>query len=1056
MSVRMLMIPILLFAQTLSADIDGILLPLKGQSAKINIKGVKTSYVFSTGERAYLRKLGQKNLSLALKVKAPTEEGWKKVSQLRDFSLDALPPIKLTSNLNHLQWALKNSGDDFPISKNDLTTIKVAGKTGEDVNLPKSMPRLNPVIVAVLDSGIDADHPELKDAIVTRPDECSEFEKYKQCIVKDGKEKCDPIYATKDMDGNGYPMDCHGWNFKGENIEGTDLLGDPKVDDEIGHGTHVSGIIAAKNDGQGVSGIASNALILPVKIISDNPNDPIVPQSSNLPSPTETDLKVPKTFGDIIGRGILYALKSKAQVINMSLAWPESVNSQFLRKMVELAVSQNVLVVASAGNDSTNSVVYPCRLNGVICVGAFAPNGEMTYFSNAGSQLEISAPGSRILSTWPMNVESSDNIFTEEKGFEYKDGTSQASPFVAGSLALLLGQGMSPLEAKARLLAGARLAPDAVFAGPYPEMRLPGFGNLDIKNALRIQPQPFVVPEDKEGLILNWNGKDPAVNFEIPLKNIWVDGQNVSVSFDLIGASDYQPLINLNSTPSLVSQWKSLEVKKFNAQVKILSPKAPGELTVRTRVKSPNAEHTFFVDVKIQIPVTKALAQNSNVELINLQGEPLNKKAELRTLQMPAGSTTQDYLSVEKGAQNWNLQTVTEKSQGSQKVYEVGPVTPLTGLTGLLMALYKIDQNLDGKPEIILYLKVLDPATRKSSFQFLVMDQDLKIIDKYVYAGQATAVPELSIVWMNKSGSLVPAWVSFGKTPENEKPAYDPWNPTPDDPIDTRFYFLDHDGLHSVKPPEDFYFVASLTPTSDMAKTGTVPVMIAKGKDYVLDYEIGNVTDSKYSTTQKFNLTNYRMLLGINKLDFLDYSGGTTKSGLTFWAPTSDGKIRSTTLNQDFKAKDSFLPPIRSLDSMIRLASSFQDDNGFRIFSQSHYDVQLHDLTSDQIASASLRKFSFLPNTHFLRIFFPVSTKVDGKRTGALLIPGGLGATDVTEVLVPLQFGRKLELVRSVGSRLKATPECVALGNPVEGNSRYSSRLVYGCGTQIMRVELSY
>ena len=89
----------------------------------------------------------------------------------------------------------------------------------------------------------------------------------------------------------------------------------------------------------------------------------------------------------------------------------------------------------------------------MICVASHGADGALSHFSNYGPWVDVAAPGLGILSTWPMAKKSA--VFTEVAGFEYKNGTSMASPFVAGVLAELLSRGYSADEARARLYAGA-------------------------------------------------------------------------------------------------------------------------------------------------------------------------------------------------------------------------------------------------------------------------------------------------------------------------------------------------------------------------------------------------------------------------------------------------------------------------------------------------------------------------------------------------------------------------------------------------------------------------
>ncbi|WP_066381806.1 MULTISPECIES: S8 family peptidase [unclassified Anabaena] len=236
----------------------------------------------------------------------------------------------------------------------------------------------NGIVVAVIDTGVDYNHIDLKNNIWTNSRE----------IAGNGI----------DDDGNGYVDDVHGWNFDGKNNNTLD---------DNGHGTHVSGIIAGENNGYGVTGVAYNAQIMPVKVLNSSGSGAY----------------------SAIANGIYYAVDNGAKVINLSLGGDFS--SQTLKSAVEYASSKGVIVVMAAGNDGGSSPGYPARYadKSGIAVGAVNQDGNLTDFSNrsGNNQLAyVTAPGQNIYSTLPGNEYAS------------YSGTSMASPYVAGVVALML------------------------------------------------------------------------------------------------------------------------------------------------------------------------------------------------------------------------------------------------------------------------------------------------------------------------------------------------------------------------------------------------------------------------------------------------------------------------------------------------------------------------------------------------------------------------------------------------------------------------------------------
>lgn len=246
------------------------------------------------------------------------------------------------------------------------------------------------VVVAVLDTGVDRNHNDLQTNIWTNSKE----------IAGNGI----------DDDDNGYTDDVHGWNFDGDNKDTLDIAG---------HGTHVSGTIAGANNNVGVTGIAYDAKIMPVKVLND----------SGAGSYTA------------IANGIYYAVNNGANVINLSLGG--SSGNFLLELALEYASSQGAIVVMAAGNESDSQPGYPARYAEKygIAVGAVDKDNNIADFSNkAGSNplTYVTAPGVNIYSTIPGN------------GYTSYNGTSMATPHVAGVVALMLSANKNLTDAQVR------------------------------------------------------------------------------------------------------------------------------------------------------------------------------------------------------------------------------------------------------------------------------------------------------------------------------------------------------------------------------------------------------------------------------------------------------------------------------------------------------------------------------------------------------------------------------------------------------------------------------
>jgi hypothetical protein len=245
------------------------------------------------------------------------------------------------------------------------------------------------VTVAVIDSGVDYHHPDLFGNIWSNSQE----------ILGNGI----------DDDGNGYIDDGLGWNF----VSNTNQ---PADDAEDGHGTHVAGIIAGTEKG-GKLGVAYNAKIMPLKVLNGR---------------GEVDSDA------VIAEAVRYAVNNGAKVINMSLGGnPGSGVAPELEEAMRFARNSGVVVVMASGNErqslgalkSGDPAFFGAVRNLGISVGAIGANRNLYLDSNPAGTLPHSfvvAPGVQIQSTIPGAT------------YAYYDGTSMATPYVAGVVALML------------------------------------------------------------------------------------------------------------------------------------------------------------------------------------------------------------------------------------------------------------------------------------------------------------------------------------------------------------------------------------------------------------------------------------------------------------------------------------------------------------------------------------------------------------------------------------------------------------------------------------------
>lgn len=228
------------------------------------------------------------------------------------------------------------------------------------------------VVVAVLDTGVAANHPETAHALLPGKD------------------------FVNILDG--------AMQFIGDYLDYDD-----EPDDEVGHGTHVSGILAARGNKMPV-GVVPDCRILPVRVLG---------------ALKKGDVVVGAGLIDNINAGIKWAVDQGAQVINMSLGIRHEGGGLPHEEVIRYALAKGITVVAASGNDGGMDKYYPGALPGVIAVSACDENGQVAPFSTGGGHVSFMAPGTNIFSTFPPT------------GYAFSSGTSQAAPFVAGGVALL-------------------------------------------------------------------------------------------------------------------------------------------------------------------------------------------------------------------------------------------------------------------------------------------------------------------------------------------------------------------------------------------------------------------------------------------------------------------------------------------------------------------------------------------------------------------------------------------------------------------------------------------
>ncbi len=379
----------------------------------------------------------------------------------------------------------------------------------------------NDIIVGLVDSGIDYNHEDLHERIWVNTDE----------IPDNGM----------DDDNNGFIDDVIGWNFvsAGQDEVYPGEIPGPNNNpaDFSGHGTSLCGIIGAMTDNnRGIAGASHKSSIMAVKSGYVNSEGAGI----------LNDLDA--------ARGIVYAVRNGACIINLS--WGDIIESDIIRKAVNYAVKNNVIVISAAGNSGEEFLYFPSSMESVISVGSTAQNGNKSSFSNYSKDLDIFAYGENIKSTGIGN------------NYISMTGTSMSCAYATGAMVLLKSRypGFSDNMLRGQLISTAS---DTGFFEPSPYT-----GILDAYSAMTTFPQPNIIlscyefykTSDPEGTILP--GDD--VSLIITIKNLWkpsgpllaeLSAKDTQIylyndqleidpvgNFESFSNTDYPFLINFNSS----------------------------------------------------------------------------------------------------------------------------------------------------------------------------------------------------------------------------------------------------------------------------------------------------------------------------------------------------------------------------------------------------------------------------------------------------------------------------------------------------------------------------
>ncbi|MEX1099691.1 MAG: S8 family serine peptidase, partial [Bacteriovoracaceae bacterium] len=772
----------------------------QGEINKVkNIEGVSSIKRFLPFGDGYLQRLyevelqSEKSLHLLGKVKLV-----KMIEADHEAELFEIKPNKKSEMFSEdmlypFQWGLQNQEQIISAQTPNGGPEETKGAPGQDVDWKEEIEKIEKnlrkdPVVAVIDMGIDSDHPELKEQLYKNEIECD------QGSPQTGK--------REDRDKNGLPGDCHGWNFAS-----TSYLYDAHPTDDKGHGTHVAGIIAAKrNNKTGVAGVSDKIKILPVRVTGrvDETED-------------RKNLKY-RAASRRIAKGIFYAVHRKVDVINLSLGWPKSMNTNYMRMAVKAALQNNVLVVAAAGNNNSRANIYPCAYREVVCVGSIDADGKVSRFSNYGGEVDILAPGDQIVSTIPTQFIP---LKLNLQGYDIMSGTSQAAPFVSAAAALIKSvfPGLPNDEVKRKLFDSAKQRPD-----DFKSMH----GLLQIKKAFALPFESSVKPVFKQ---MSEAVYDPQTNkfqnFVLNIKNFGKPAENVEIKARSLtkGIEFEKELFELGSL-------RAGEITSIELPGRVLDKMASSRFRFEIAVYIDGEKKGFYLH---ETSAAKELYQTIDKEIMPFQFANEDKKPVLISFRREFDEKTENKINQNDRPTRSNLRTVEElypsgnpsyylilSDSENEKRKEIFFFDYIDGKIvekkkSLVLedaikveSVQKLDYNYDGIDDyLVKSVKVVD--NEKIDIQHRYLDRDLNplypsapIIHYFYSRGSVAVTPKTvrHVKTVMQNGDLLasPVFVAEGGLAPDDQ-IHDPWS-RKDQSSMRRIYRLD---LVEGKTPEYRY-----------------------------------------------------------------------------------------------------------------------------------------------------------------------------------------------------------------------------------------------------------
>ncbi|MBY0453032.1 MAG: hypothetical protein K2P92_08355, partial [Bdellovibrionaceae bacterium] len=617
---------------------------------------------------------------------------------------------------------------------------------------------------------------------------------------------------------------------------------------------------------------------------------------------------------------------------------------------------------------------------------------------------------------------------------------------------------------------------------------------------LQAQPQPLILPANKESQVIIWDRQSRNMRFNLALKNYWqgISQARIQIMVRPTRNTDIEAQVVQVTNQQGVNSWARNEEKNFTVNLTIKDQseaalsRVPSDLSYQVYVYINSVlVRQFEQKAEIAVNVSTALA-GPDVEQFQINGQiPRDMKLTLVDEVLDQQPQRRDYFVVpnEKPTVN-SFNIALARSNGAQYNIERIQNIAFDGDISMARPQYKIRGDIDGDGRSEYIYGLIEYLDKESGIygdyrnHFFIFDEQMNL-KKYVKFDDKRAALPYTFYWMNVNGKLRPAWVSRGQEVVSKIDISDIWgvDGSPTDvanavktKIDLHMYYLNEDfKLAQVQPPSAGERIVDVVqPSLESARQGLLTVLIAKNAgteakpSYINGFSIATVQNARISSVRRLNSMSsgleYRNLIDTFADKVLSLKSETGEYRGMMWYGLDSGQRQRVTMLDTATGvlTDKLLESQRKVnDNALLIKAGFQSPDRKGVFLITNSELEYHDLLTNEVVSTSLNRYSFFGDTNFVELYFPITltnSKNPNEKLPAVFTTESSGLSRGLRILTGLygQDGRLQQLVTPARLRLKSEAGCKPLESPVFLGEQKGYAMDYRCESRIIRILLKY